>query len=125
MRRLQTNPSGAARWVLKAPTSIVRVIPVDEQRRILLHSYSSLLGRKIKLVPFTQVSNALGTITPAREMVAGAHRAGARVVDSAEAVAHLRVDVQALDVVWYVFSGHNRVRPNRGPGALRQGGSTQ
>ena len=63
---------------------------------------------------FTQVSNALGTITPAREMVEMAHRHGARVlVDGAQAVSHMRVDVQALDCDFYVFSGHKVFAPDR------------
>ena len=67
---------------------------------------------------FSQVSNALGTVTPAREMVAMAHRHGARVlVDGAQAVSHMPVDVQALDCDFYVFSGHKIFGPT-GIGAL-------
>ncbi len=67
---------------------------------------------------FSQVSNALGTVTPAREMVEIAHRYGARVlVDGAQAVSHLRVDVQSLDCDWYVFSGHKVFGPT-GIGAV-------
>ena len=68
-----------------------------------------------------QVSNALGTITPAREMVEMAHRHGARVlVDGAQAVSHMRVDVQALDCDFYVFSGHKVFAPDRHRRGLRQ-----
>jgi cysteine desulfurase/selenocysteine lyase len=69
-------------------------------------------------VAFSQVSNALGTVTPAREMVAMAHRHGARVlVDGAQAVSHMPVDVQTLDCDFYVFSGHKIFGPT-GIGAL-------
>lgn len=91
---------------------------MDDNGQILLDEYEKLLGPKTRLVAFSQVSNALGTITPAREMVEIAHRYGARVlVDGAQAVSHLRVDVQALDCDWYVFSGHKVFGPT-GIGAL-------
>ena len=67
---------------------------------------------------FTHVSNALGTVTPVRDMVEMAHRHGARVlVDGAQAVSHMPVDVQALDCDFYVFSGHKVFGPT-GIGAL-------
>jgi cysteine desulfurase/selenocysteine lyase len=79
---------------------------------VLLDEYEKLLGPRTRLVSFSQVSNALGTVTPAREMVEIAHRYGARVlVDGAQAVSHLRVDVQTLDCDWYVFSGHKVFGP--------------
>jgi cysteine desulfurase/selenocysteine lyase len=63
-------------------------------------------------VSFTQVSNALGTVTPAQEMIELAHRVGARVLlDGAQSVSHLRVDVQSLDCDWLVFSGHKIFGP--------------
>ncbi|HWL88461.1 MAG TPA: cysteine desulfurase, partial [Polyangiaceae bacterium] len=69
-------------------------------------------GPKTRLVSFTQVSNALGTITPAREMVEMAHRHGARVlVDGAQAVSHMPVDVQLLGCDFYSFSGHKVFGP--------------
>src|SRR6202034_1524794 len=65
-----------------------------------------------RLVSFAHVSNALGTITPAREMIAAAHRHGAKVLlDGAQAVSHLPVDVQFLDCDFYVFSGHKVFAP--------------
>ncbi len=92
--------------------AILRVIPVDDSGQILLDEYEKLLSSRTKLVSFTQVSNALGTITPAQQMVAMAHRYGARVlVDGAQAVSHMRVDVQALDADFYVFSGHKVFAP--------------
>jgi len=90
----------------------LRVIPVDDSGQILLDEYERLLNSRTKFVSFTQVSNALGTITPARQMVQMAHRYGARVlVDGAQAVSHMRVDVQSLDCDFYVFSGHKVFGP--------------
>ena len=90
----------------------LRVVPVDDHGQVLLDEYQKLLSSRTKLVALSQVSNALGTITPAREMVEIAHRYGARVlVDGAQAVSHLRVDVQTLDCDWYVFSGHKVFGP--------------
>jgi cysteine desulfurase/selenocysteine lyase len=91
---------------------VLRVIPVDDDGQVLLEEYAKLLNAKTKLVAFTQVSNALGTVTPARQIVQMAHDAGARVlVDGAQAVSHMRVDVQALNCDWYVFSGHKVFGP--------------
>ncbi len=90
----------------------LRIAPVDDSGQILLDEYEKLLGSRTRLVAFTQVSNALGTVTPAREMIEIAHRYGARVLlDGAQAVSHMRVDVQALDCDWYVFSGHKVFGP--------------
>jgi cysteine desulfurase/selenocysteine lyase len=90
----------------------LRVIPVDETGQVLLDEYAKLLGPRTKLVAFTQVSNALGTVTPAKQIVEMAHQAGARVlVDGAQAVSHMPVDVRALDADWYVFSGHKVFGP--------------
>lgn len=90
----------------------LKVIPVDDNGQILLDEYAKLLSHKTKLVSFTQVSNALGTITPAKQMVEMAHNAGAKVlVDGAQAVSHLRADVQNLGCDWYVFSGHKVFGP--------------
>jgi cysteine desulfurase / selenocysteine lyase len=90
----------------------LRVAPVDDDGQILLDEFEKLLNPRTRLVSVTQVSNALGTITPVREMVQMAHRYGARIlVDGAQAVSHLRVDVQALDCDFYVFSGHKVFAP--------------
>ncbi|KIO49175.1 family 2A encapsulin nanocompartment cargo protein cysteine desulfurase [Nitrosospira sp. NpAV] len=96
----------------------LRVAPVDDDGQILLDEYQKLLGSRTKLVSFSHVSNALGTITPARQMIEMAHRVGARVlVDGAQSVSHMRVDVQQLDCDWFVFSGHKVFGPT-GIGAL-------
>lgn len=96
----------------------LRVVPVDAAGQILLNEYERLLSPKTKLVAVTHVSNALGTIAPVAEMVQMAHRYGARVfVDGAQAVSHLKADVQTLDSDFYVFSGHKVFGPT-GIGAL-------
>jgi cysteine desulfurase/selenocysteine lyase len=98
--------------------AVLRVAPVDDSGQVLLSEYSKLLNSRTKLVSFTHVSNALGTITPAQEMIALAHRAGAKVLlDAAQSVSHLSVDVQTLDCDWLVFSGHKIFGPT-GIGAL-------
>jgi cysteine desulfurase / selenocysteine lyase len=90
----------------------IRVAPVDDDGQILLDEYQKLINSRTRLVAFPQVSNALGTITPAKEMVAIAQRYDARVlVDGAQAVSHLRADVQGLNADWYVFSGHKVFAP--------------
>jgi cysteine desulfurase/selenocysteine lyase len=95
-----------------ATGATLRVVPVDDDGQVLLGEYQKLLNSRTKLVSFTQVSNALGTVTPAGEMIEMAHRVGARVLlDGAQSVSHLRVDVQALDCDWFVFSGHKIFGP--------------
>jgi cysteine desulfurase/selenocysteine lyase len=90
----------------------LRVIPVDNDGQVILEEYAKLLNRRTKLVSFTQVSNALGTVTPAKQMVAMAHSAGAKVlVDGAQSVSHMRADVNDLDCDWFVFSGHKVFGP--------------
>ncbi|WNV04764.1 family 2A encapsulin nanocompartment cargo protein cysteine desulfurase [Candidatus Methylospira mobilis] len=90
----------------------LRVIPVDDSGQILLEEYERLFTPRTKLVSVTQVSNALGTITPAEAVVSIAHRHGARVlIDGAQSVAHIRADVQSLDADWFVFSGHKIFGP--------------
>lgn len=90
----------------------LKVAPVDSTGQIILEEYEKLLGPKTRLVAFTQVSNALGTVTPAKEMIELAHRYGAKVLlDGAQAVSHLRVDVQQLDCDFFVFSGHKVFAP--------------
>jgi cysteine desulfurase / selenocysteine lyase len=90
----------------------LRVAPVDDSGQVLLDEYEKLLGPMTRLVSIAQVSNALGTVVPVKEMVEVAHRHGARVlVDGAQAVSHMRVDVQAIDCDFYVFSGHKVFAP--------------
>ncbi len=90
----------------------LRVAPVDDRGQILLDQYEALFTPRTRLVSLAHVSNALGTVTPAAEMVAIARRHGAKVVvDGAQAVSHMPVDVQALGPDFYVFSGHKVFGP--------------
>lgn len=90
----------------------IRVIPVDDSGQLRLDEFRRLLNARTKLVAVTQVSNALGTVTPVQEVVAIAHQAGVRVlVDGAQSVSHLRVNVQAIDADFFVFSGHKIFGP--------------
>jgi cysteine desulfurase/selenocysteine lyase len=85
---------------------------VDDSGQVILDEYAKLLGLRTRVVSLAQVSNALGTITPAREMIEMAHRYGATVVlDGAQAVSHLPIDVQWFDCDFYVFSGHKVFAP--------------
>lgn len=96
----------------------LKVAPVDDSGQVLLAEYQKLLTSRVKLVSFTQVSNALGTVTPAAEMIQMAHRAGAKVLlDGAQSISHMRTDIQALDADFFVFSGHKVFGPT-GIGAL-------
>jgi cysteine desulfurase/selenocysteine lyase len=96
----------------------LKVAPVDDRGQIDLEAYARLLGPRTRIVALTQVSNALGTITPAKAMIDLAHLHGATVLlDGAQAVSHLRVDVRALDCDFFVFSGHKVYGPT-GIGAV-------
>lgn len=101
-------------WYMLAQSvgATIRVIPVDDSGQLRLDEYRKLLNSRTKLVAVTQVSNALGTVTPIKEVIALAHSAGVRVlVDGAQAVSHMPVNVQALDADFYVFSGHKVFGP--------------
>ncbi len=90
----------------------IRVIPVDDSGQLKLDELQKLLNPKTKFVSVTQVSNALGTMTPIKKVIDMAHAAGAKVlVDGAQSVSHLRVNVQALDADFFVFSGHKIFGP--------------
>jgi cysteine desulfurase/selenocysteine lyase len=90
----------------------LRVIPITDAGELRLDEYERLLGPKTRLVAVTHVSNALGTINPVESMVRTAHDRGIPVlVDGAQAVAHMRVDVQAIGCDFYVFSGHKVFGP--------------
>ncbi|MDR0521725.1 MAG: cysteine desulfurase [Planctomycetaceae bacterium] len=102
-------------WQLLAQETgaVIKVIPVDANGDLLLNDYTDRLrSGKVKLAAVTQVSNALGTVTPAAEMVRIAHQFGAKVlIDGAQSVAHLAADVQKLDADFFVFSGHKIFAP--------------
>ena len=96
----------------------LKVAPVDDSGQVILSEYQKLLTSRVKLVSFTQVSNALGTVTPAKKMIEMAHANGSKVLlDGAQSVSHMRSDVQALDPDFFVFSGHKVFGPT-GIGAL-------
>lgn len=90
----------------------LRIAPVNDAGEIMLEQYASLLTPRTKLVAIGHASNALGTINPIREMIAMAHANGTPVlVDGAQGVPHIPVDVQALDCEFYAFSGHKVYGP--------------
>jgi cysteine desulfurase/selenocysteine lyase len=96
----------------------LRVIPVDDSGQILLDEYAKLLNDRTKIVSVTQVSNALGTVVPVKQIVEMAHRAGAIcLVDGAQSVSHMPIDVQDIGADFFVFSGHKVFGPT-GIGAL-------
>jgi cysteine desulfurase/selenocysteine lyase len=92
--------------------AVLRVIPINDRGELLLDEYEKLLGPRTKLVSVVHVSNALGTINPVAEIVNIAHRHGVPVfIDGAQAVAHMKVDVRALDCDFYALSGHKMFGP--------------
>lgn len=94
------------------------VIPVSNEGVLDLDAFDSLLNERVKLVSLIHVSNALGTINPIEHVINKAHAIGAKVlIDGAQSVAHWAIDVQALDVDFFVFSGHKLFAPT-GIGAL-------
>ncbi|MGC4394506.1 family 2A encapsulin nanocompartment cargo protein cysteine desulfurase [Hydrogenophaga sp. T2] len=96
----------------------LRVIPVDDTGQVILEAYERLLGPRTRLVAVTQVSNALGTVVPVQAIVALAKARGiTTLVDGAQSVSHLRVDVRTLGADFFVFSGHKVFGPT-GIGAL-------
>ncbi len=96
----------------------IKVVPIDDAGEFQLDAYAELLGPRTRLVAVTHVSNALGTITPAAEIVRLAHARGIPVLfDGAQAAPHLALDVAALDCDFYAFSGHKLYGPT-GTGVL-------
>ena len=98
--------------------AILRVIPMNESGELIIDEYEAMLNERTKLVSIIHVSNALGTINPVKEMIATAHKFGVPVLlDSAQAVPHMAVDVQDLDCDFMTFSGHKMFAPT-GSGVL-------
>ena len=92
--------------------AVLKVIPMNENGELIMSAYDKLLNHKTKIVAVNHISNALGTINPIKEMINKAHKAGAAIlIDGAQAVAHLKPDVQALNCDFYVFSGHKICGP--------------
>lgn len=98
--------------------AILKVIPVLDDGTLSMDDYQQLLNKKTKLVAIVQVSNALGTVNPVKEMISMAHQFGAKVlVDAAQSAVHLDIDVQDLDCDFFAFSGHKLYAPT-GVGVL-------
>ena len=96
----------------------LKVIPMNENGELVMSDYDNLLSDKTKIVAVNHISNALGTINPIEYMIQKAHQVGAAIlIDGAQAVPHLKPDVQALDCDFYVFSGHKICGPT-GTGIL-------
>jgi cysteine desulfurase/selenocysteine lyase len=92
--------------------AVLKVAPIDRQGELNLEGFKQLLSPRTRLAAFTQISNSLGTMLPIEDMVRAARAAGAlTLIDGAQAVAHQRVDVQALDCDFYVFSSHKLYGP--------------
>ncbi len=90
----------------------LRVAPIDLRGELDVAAFEALLGPRTKLVAFTQISNSLGTVLPVERLLAAAKRVGAlTLIDGAQAVAHQRIDVRALDCDFYVFSSHKLYGP--------------
>ena len=98
--------------------AILRVIPMDENGELILSEFDKLVSDKTKIVTVNHISNALGTVNPIKYMIDKAHEFGAAIlIDGAQAVPHLKPDVQELDCDFYVFSGHKMCGPT-GTGIL-------
>ena len=92
--------------------AVLKVIPMNEAGELIMAEFDKLLSDKIKIVTVNHISNALGTINPVKYMIDKAHQFGAAVlIDGAQAVPHLKPDVQKLDCDFYVFSGHKMYGP--------------
>lgn len=90
----------------------LKVIPMNEKGELLLDEYEKLLNARTRLVAVTHLCNSLGTVNPIKEIIAMAHRAGAKVlVDGAQSAPHIKIDVQELDVDFFAFSGHKLMGP--------------
>ncbi len=101
-------------WQLIAQKTgaVIKVIPCDETGQLIMSEYEKLFTKQTKFVAVTHVSNVLGTVTPVEELIAIAHRHGVRIlIDGAQSVAHIPVNVSALDADFFVFSGHKIFAP--------------
>nr|WP_219821709.1 cysteine desulfurase [Sneathiella aquimaris] len=101
-------------WQLAAEKvgATVKAVPIDQNGEFLMEEYLKLLSPKTKIVAITHISNAIGTIVPVKEVIEAAHNMGIPVLlDGSQAMPHMKVDVQALDVDFYVFTGHKVFAP--------------
>lgn len=91
---------------------VLKVIPINDQGELILSEFENLLSPKTKLVAITHVSNTLGTINPIKTIIDKAHRVGTKVlIDGAQSIQHMKIDVQDLDCDFFVFSGHKVFGP--------------
>lgn len=98
--------------VAKRTGAVLKVAPVDDRGNLLLQEFEELLGPRTKIVSATQVSNALGTVTPVEKIVEMGHRYGARVlIDGAQSIPHIPVNVNETGADFFVFSGHKIFGP--------------
>lgn len=107
-------------WQLVAEEKkiVIKVIPINEKGEIIFEEYEKLLNSKVKLVSVAFISNALGTINPIKKMISSAHKVGAKFfIDAAQAINHIKIDVQDLDADFLAFSGHKMFGPT-GVGVL-------
>lgn len=112
--------SNIVSWQLQAARKgiVLRVIPINDRGELLLDEYEKLFSERTKLVSVTHVSNVLGTVNPVKDIIATAHAHGVPVlIDGAQSIPHIKVDVQDLDADFYVFSGHKIYGPT-GVGVL-------
>lgn len=112
--------SNIVSWQLQAARKgiVLRVIPINDRGELLLDEYEKLFSECTKLVSVTHVSNVLGTVNPVKDIIATAHAHGVPVlIDGAQSIPHIKVDVQDLDADFYVFSGHKIYGPT-GVGVL-------
>jgi cysteine desulfurase/selenocysteine lyase len=102
-------------WQLIAEQTgaVIKVVPVDDAGEFLVEEYEKLLSDRTKMVAVTHVSNALGTVVPVEQVIRAAHDRGAVVLlDGCQAAPHMKLDMQALDADFYVFSGHKLYGPS-------------
>ena len=106
--------SNIVSWQLQAARKgiVLKVIPMNDRGELLLDEYEKLFSTRTRLVSVAHVSNVLGTINPVKEMIAIAHAHGVPVlIDGAQSIPHMPIDVQGLDADFYVFSGHKVYGP--------------
>ena len=106
--------SNIVSWQLQAARKgiVLKVIPMNDRGELLLDEYEKLFSSRTRLVSVAHVSNVLGTINPVKEMIATAHAPGVPVlIDGAQSIPHMPIDVQDLDADFYVFSGHKVYGP--------------
>lgn len=90
----------------------IKVVPIDSEGRLDMNVFKTLFSQRTRVVAVTHISNVLGTVNPVAEIISEAHRQGAiALIDGAQAVAHLKIDIQALDADFYVFSSHKMYGP--------------